>query len=74
MEAEPESFERPGMAGAAGADSGRFAGDVDDRVVGPSEDNGGGQAAESSSREVSDAEEEDAPPVAAPREPVEACE
>ncbi len=38
--------------------------------MGESDDHGGGQAAESSSREVSDAGEEDAPPVAAPREPL----
>jgi hypothetical protein len=70
MEAEPESFERPEMAGAAGADHGRSVGDVDDRGLGSSEDNGEGQAAESSSREVSDAEEEEAPPLATPREPL----
>ena len=65
MDAESETFERPGMKGAA-ADSGRHAGNADDRGLGPSADNGGDQGADSSSREVSDAEAEDALPLATP--------
>ena len=65
MDAESETFERPGMKGAA-ADSGRHAGNADDRGLGPSADNGGDQGADSSSREVSDAEAGDALPLATP--------
>ena len=65
MDAESETFERPRTKGAA-ADSGRHAGNADDRGLGPSADNGGDQGADSSSREVSDAEAEDALPLATP--------
>jgi hypothetical protein len=69
MDAESETFERPRTKGAA-ADSGRHAENADDRGLGPSADNGGDQGADSSSREVSDAEAEDALPLATPREPL----
>ena len=65
-EAELESFERSGTTGAEETDHGHLAGDVDDGGIGPSDDNGGDQGADSSSREVSDAEAEDALPLATP--------
>ncbi len=63
------SFEA-GTYGAEGTDHERFEGDVDDRGMRPSDDHEGPQAFESSSCEVSDAEEEEAPQPAAPRQPV----
>ncbi len=64
---EPGYFERPGMAGARApepsrSDSGRK---LDE--VGTSEGHGRDRKGESSSREVSDADEEEAPPLATPQ-------
>jgi hypothetical protein len=68
------SFEA-GTAGAEGTEPERFEGDADDRGMRPSDDHEAVQAVESSSCEVSDAEEEDAQQSAAPRQPVGAtCE